>query len=80
MDTQRAATAAFSVIDAIQKLPEEERVMGLASCFLLCCKRFDVSPNWAIEHVDKIMRHNEDRRYWAREFTAIQEYLEKEIK
>lgn len=79
IDSQKAATAAFSVIDAIQKLPEQEKVLGLASCFLLMCERYNVAPIKMIEHVDRIMKHNSDARYWSCEFTAIKEYLEKEM-
>lgn len=79
MDTQQAATAAFSVIDAVQKLDRQYQVASVAVCFLLVCERFDVDPRWAMEHVTKVMKSNEDTRYWSREFTAIAEYMEKEL-
>lgn len=76
---QKAATAAFTVIDAIQKMPDEEKVIGLSACFLLMCKRFNVKPIDLIEKTDSIMRDNSKKMYWSCEFTAIEEYLEKEL-
>jgi len=79
INSQRAATAAFSVIDSIQKLPIEERVLGLAACFLLVCETYSVKPIDMVEKIDHIMRHNGKEMNWSCEFTAIKEYLEKEL-
>jgi hypothetical protein len=78
-NSEDTAVSTFYLIDRLQTLPEEHQVMALSSLFLLICKRYNVSPNWALEHVDRVMKDHEDNRYWARQWTAIEEYLEKEL-
>ncbi len=77
-DRGQAAQAAFAVIDRLQQLPKQYRVLGGAISFLLLMEHLEVDPQDAFTTAKNVMVDPQDGMTRATQFTAIQEYLANE--
>lgn len=76
--SHQAQTAAFKLLDGLQRLPQHEQVSALILSFLLICKRFDYNPREACELGERILSDclSKGRGEQAR---ALQNYLRNEL-
>lgn len=77
-DRGQAAQAAFAVIDRLQTLPKQYRVLGGAISFLLLMEHLEVAPQDAFTVAKNVMRDPGDGMSKATQFKAIEEYLTNE--
>lgn len=75
VDSRQAARAAMTVADAIQDLPAEEQVAGLACAFKLCAERYGLNVPDTLTVSGNIINTVDGKRP---EFRALAEYMEKE--
>jgi len=76
INVRKAANASMVVIDALQKLPPEEQVAGMASAFLLLADHINLTPQEMFSVTTSIMNHADGRRP---EFAAVAQYMEMEL-
>lgn len=77
MNVRKAAQASMHIINAIQQMPPEEQVAGMASTFLLLADHNRMTPQEMFAVVANIMNHADGRRP---EFAAVAQYMENELK
>ena len=78
MSSYAIQTAAFKILDAVQRLPAHEQVGGTALMFLLIMKKYNMEPREAMHMSETVFRDclSEGR---GEQIRAIQNYLDKEI-
>ena len=55
ISSYHAQTAAFKLLDGVQRLPKHEQVAALILSFLLICKRYDQSPREMCELGERLL-------------------------
>lgn len=70
-------TAAFKILDAIQRLPSHQQVGGAALMFLLIMKRYNYGPRKAMHMAEQVYKDclSEGR---GEQIRAIENYLKHE--
>ena len=79
MSSHSIQTAAFKILDAVQRLPAHQQVGGAALMFLLIMKKYDMGPREAMHMSESVFKDclSEGR---GEQIRAIQNYLREEIK
>ena len=55
ISSHHAQTAAFKLLDGVQRLQKHEQVSALILSFLLICKRYDYDPREACQLGERIL-------------------------
>ena len=78
MSSHQVQTAAFKLLDATQRLKQEEQLAAASFFFLLISKRYGLDPRQSMQWAERVFRDalSDGRGEQAR---AIQQYLEKEF-
>ncbi len=78
MTSHSIQTAAFKILDAVQRLPAHEQVGGAALMFLLIMKKYDMGPRQAMHMSEQVFQDclTEGR---GEQIRAIQNYLREEL-
>ena len=71
-------TAAFKILDAIQRQPAHQQVAGASLMFLLIMKKYDMKPREAMQIAEQVFKDclSEGR---GEQIRAIQNYLREEL-
>ena len=78
MSSQAIQTAAFKILDAVQRIPPAEQAAGASLMFLLIMKKYNIGPRESMYMAERVLKDclSEGRGEQVR---AIQNYLDKEI-
>ena len=78
MSSYAIQTAAFKILDAVQRIPAHQQVAGSALMFLLIMKKYNMGPREAMHMAEQVFKDclSEGR---GEQIRAIQNYLDKEI-
>ena len=77
MSSHKVQTSAFKLLDAVQRLPNEEQLAAACFMFLLISKRYSLDPRQSMQWSERVFKDSltEGRGEQAR---AIINYLEGE--
>jgi hypothetical protein len=77
MSSHKVQTSAFKLLDAVQRLPNEEQLAATCFMFLLISKRYSLDPRQSMQWSERVFKDSlsEGRGEQAR---AIINYLEGE--
>ncbi len=56
MGSQDVQTAAFKLLDAVQRLPQEEQLAAACFMFLLISKRYSLDPRQSMQWAERIFQ------------------------
>lgn len=66
------ANAATRIVDRVQTMPEEQRILGVACAFSIFCKVYDLNPRDLAAMSGRVMSAHDAR--WKPEFRAIRDF------
>ena len=77
MSSHKVQTSAFKLLDAVQRLPQEEQLAAACFMFLLISKRYSLDPRQSMHWAERVFKDSLSLGK-GEQARAIQMYLQNE--